>query len=161
MPEVEPVEAIEDWVRGRHVHEWAMARRRATDYDGMTQASMRHIRRMLAAMMPGATGIAWGMESEDGTPRPEEVGMALELIVGAAREVAVGLGWRPEREAIPPKLRTLIYRRDGYACVLCGLDDVLRLTIDHRIPVDLGGSNDSDNLRTLCKSCNSRKGARL
>lgn len=43
----------------------------------------------------------------------------------------------------------------------CGADDVTRLAIDHRIPVDLGGSNDPSNLRTLCKACNSSKGARL
>lgn len=86
---------------------------------------------------------------------------SLEWIVRLAREVAVEHGWVAKREAIPPKLRTLIYRRDGYACTHCGADDVTRLAIDHRIPVDLGGSNNPSNLRTLCKSCNSEKGARL
>jgi 5-methylcytosine-specific restriction endonuclease McrA len=34
-------------------------------------------------------------------------------------------------------------------------------TIDHIIPVSRGGTNDVDNLRLLCRSCNSKKGARL
>jgi 5-methylcytosine-specific restriction endonuclease McrA len=34
------------------------------------------------------------------------------------------------------------------------------LTIDHRVPVMLGGT-DSDGLAILCRSCNSRRGAQL
>lgn len=35
------------------------------------------------------------------------------------------------------------------------------LTVDHHVPIALGGGNDRDNLRVLCRSCNSRKGARF
>lgn len=34
------------------------------------------------------------------------------------------------------------------------------LTVDHIVPVALGGTHARHNLRVLCRSCNSRKGAR-
>lgn len=35
------------------------------------------------------------------------------------------------------------------------------LTADHIIPVKLGGKSTPDNLRTLCRTCNSRRGKRV
>lgn len=43
--------------------------------------------------------------------------------------------------------------RDGYRCLLCGATD--DLTVDHIRALTDGGTNDNDNLRTLCRSCNS------
>ena len=37
----------------------------------------------------------------------------------------------------------------------------LRATRDHIFPRSLGGSDDLDNLRLLCRPCNSKKGARV
>jgi hypothetical protein len=54
--------------------------------------------------------------------------------------------------------RQRIYARDGYRCVKCGAGD--DLTIDHIHPRFRGGGNEDENLRTLCRSCNSAKGAR-
>jgi 5-methylcytosine-specific restriction endonuclease McrA len=53
--------------------------------------------------------------------------------------------------------REWLLARDGYACVECGATE--RLTIDHIQPVIRGGETTPDNLQTLCKSCNSRKGS--
>lgn len=53
--------------------------------------------------------------------------------------------------------REIVMARDGWACVLC--DAASDLTIDHIFPVAHGGSDDAINLRVLCRSCNSRKGA--
>lgn len=55
-------------------------------------------------------------------------------------------------------LRAMIFSRDGYACVHCGAKS--RLSVDHVVAVANGGSNDLENLQTLCISCNSRKGAK-
>lgn len=76
--------------------------------------------------------------------------------------------WLPEalltparryRRKIPAEVRALIFGRDGFVCLHCGaIED---LTVDHILPWSLGGSDELDNLQTLCRPCNSRKGARV
>lgn len=48
-----------------------------------------------------------------------------------------------------------IKARDGYMCRRCKSRE--KLTIDHIIPVDLGGTDDDSNLQTLCRGCNIMK----
>ncbi len=52
-------------------------------------------------------------------------------------------------------------RGTWYKCVACGgwfrKQDI---TVDHRIPLRQGGTNDLWNLQPMCKHCNSSKGAR-
>ncbi|MFA5047666.1 MAG: HNH endonuclease [Patescibacteria group bacterium] len=62
---------------------------------------------------------------------------------------------RDLRKGINLKLRYQILKRDDFKCVLCGnsaKDDLLM--IDHIIPVVKGGTNNLNNLRTLCRQCN-------
>lgn len=55
-----------------------------------------------------------------------------------------------------------VKRRQGYRCLDCGKrEPEIRLHRDHVVPVSRGGTNDAGNLAARCKSCNSRKGARL
>lgn len=61
------------------------------------------------------------------------------------------------RASIPDAVRQSVYARDGYRCTACGGGDDLAL--DHVVPWSAGGSDDALNLQTLCRSCNSRKGA--
>lgn len=154
---------VTTWAPALPVAAWAEQRRLvralASDYGPLHEQTRKEAKALLREVMRGIGGVH--MVTSGPEDMPGSAGYALEEIVGLAREVAVELGWKPEREAIPAKLRTLIYRRDGYACVLCGADDVQRLAIDHRIPVALGGSNDPSNLRTLCRPCNTAKGASL
>lgn len=52
-----------------------------------------------------------------------------------------------------------VKRRDG-GCLACGMTHRRFLEVDHVVPVRVGGSNESSNLQTLCKSCNNKKRAR-
>ncbi|MEG3439436.1 HNH endonuclease [Pannus brasiliensis CCIBt3594] len=62
------------------------------------------------------------------------------------------------RIPIPSSVRDYVYRRDNYQCQSCGKRETdTGLSIDHIIPLAIGGSNDISNLQTLCLSCNSRK----
>lgn len=62
------------------------------------------------------------------------------------------------RCSIPDSVRGLVFARDGYTCQACGSQS--ELTIDHIHPVSQRGRNSIRNFRTLCRTCNSRKGAR-
>ena len=52
---------------------------------------------------------------------------------------------------IPNKTRKAVYRRDGYQCALCS--DIRGLQIHHVVPRSEGGSDDAQNLITLCWRC--------
>lgn len=69
-------------------------------------------------------------------------------------------GTPPRGAYIPAKLRKAVYKRDQYACYICGRkeSDGADLTLDHFIPRALGGTNEYSNLFTACRPCNSRKG---
>ncbi len=58
------------------------------------------------------------------------------------------------------RLRYEVLRRDNHACRYCGASapDV-PLTVDHVIPIALGGTDDPSNLVTACQPCNAGKSA--
>ena len=64
----------------------------------------------------------------------------------------------PQRNKVADVVRQRVFERDAYRCRYCG--DYHSLSVDHVIPVSLGGSNDISNLVTCCMWCNSRKGAK-
>lgn len=56
------------------------------------------------------------------------------------------------------RLRFEILRRDGHTCRYCGAAAPdATLTVDHVIPVVLGGGNEPNNLVTACVDCNGGK----
>lgn len=64
------------------------------------------------------------------------------------------VGWYISKER-----RQRILERDDFRCVSCGSTE--DLTLDHKVPRSRGGGHSDSNLQTMCRPCNSRKGARI
>lgn len=63
-----------------------------------------------------------------------------------------------KRRRLPRALVKAVMERDAYRCRRCG--GHRDLTVDHINPVSNDGTDELENLQTLCKRCNSRKGGR-
>ncbi len=68
------------------------------------------------------------------------------------KRAAAGL---PITWTCPKKLKAQVFDRDGHACCYCGATD--DLSVDHKVPQSRGGTDDVDNLQTLCRPCNASK----
>jgi hypothetical protein len=67
---------------------------------------------------------------------------------------------RKVQYAISGAVQQKIWARDSFRCMVCGRQmGEVQLTIDHWMPLELGGSNDTDNYISLCRACNKRKGS--
>lgn len=63
-----------------------------------------------------------------------------------------------QRRPISRRLRFEILRRDNYTCRYCGAGaPEAKLTVDHVVPVALGGGDEPTNLITACDDCNGGK----
>lgn len=62
------------------------------------------------------------------------------------------------KAVIPNALRKAVFERDGYRCKHC--NSHIDLCADHIHPESKGGETVLENLQTLCRSCNSKKGVR-
>lgn len=52
-----------------------------------------------------------------------------------------------------------LFDGDDWTCQACGHEgEYDELEMDHIVPLSRGGSNDEDNLQTLCVGCNREKG---
>lgn len=67
--------------------------------------------------------------------------------------------WDRKRSRYVPKaVRRQVFERDGRKCRECAA--IEHLALDHIKAFIHGGSHRPTNLRVLCRTCNSRKGAR-
>jgi len=57
------------------------------------------------------------------------------------------------RAVIPAGVRREVLERDGYRCRSAGCGSARFLAVHHRTPREAGGTNDPENLVTLCASC--------
>lgn len=66
------------------------------------------------------------------------------------------------RTPFTKSIRHEVFKRDNYKCVECGATKEKRcLHIDHIIPISRGGTDELDNLQTLCDGCNLAKKNRI
>ncbi|MBS1198142.1 MAG: putative phage-related protein [Proteobacteria bacterium] len=70
---------------------------------------------------------------------------------GSRHERGYGSAWE--------KLRKIILRRDKGLCQECLRQDKCRPAkiVDHKVPKFEGGTDDEDNLQSLCQSCSDKK----
>lgn len=62
------------------------------------------------------------------------------------------------RKPFTKSIRHEVFKRDNYKCVECGATkEETTLEVDHILPVVQGGTDELDNLQTLCKACNLSK----
>ena len=94
-----------------------------------------------------------------------DLGMAIGQVKQQARELAAMkyIEWQPSfykharKRKIPNNIKWEVWERDNFTCK-CGARKFL--SVDHIVPESRGGKTEMDNLQTLCKSCNSKKGIR-
>ena len=79
-----------------------------------------------------------------------------EILVNGSLEKAFH---RKSRYDISGHVQQKVWAADGFKCVFCGrkMGDV-QLTIDHWIPLERGGKNDTSNFLSCCRKCNKDKG---
>jgi hypothetical protein len=76
-----------------------------------------------------------------------------EVLVGPSKAFH-----RKARYEISGIVQQKIWVADNYACVYCGREmGKVQLTIDHFIPLEMGGANDTSNYLSACRKCNKDK----
>jgi hypothetical protein len=71
-------------------------------------------------------------------------------------------GERTRRARLSPRVEAKVYAAYGGRCAWCGKnsqDDGVRVVIDHKIPLDLNGTDEFENLQLLCVKHNHAKQA--
>lgn len=66
------------------------------------------------------------------------------------------------KDYLTKSIRHEVFKRDGYKCCECSkTKNESSLEIDHILPISRGGSDELDNLQTLCSACNRSKSNRV
>ena len=130
----------------------------------------RHPIRTVRCVMCGADVV----RRVDSTYQPTcSVGCRAALQFGASLAPVSSYTWRTDAVSrarkqgclvIEPYARESVFERDGWACQACEAQchepnpfDPAAATVDHVVPLSLGGEHTLANAQTLCLSCNSAK----
>lgn len=135
----------------------------ATDYAERKTRDIRlereAVERLESAIATIKADMHWYWRRGDGCG-----GYVLALLEQAARDN--GEPWpfdriwqgAPAKAKISRSLSRRVMERDEYRCVTCRTH--IDLCCDHIMPESKGGPTTFENLQTMCRSCNSRKGNR-
>ncbi len=68
-----------------------------------------------------------------------------------------------KRTGISKQLRFEVFQRDGFTCKYCGRsqEEGVKLHVDHKKPIDAGGTDEFSNLITSCEDCNFGKSNKI
>ena len=98
----------------------------------------------------------WTKVDGNGEPIPS-INPAIIPVVEKEKELPIfQRRTRLSKVPIPPELRWKVWERDNFTCLHCGTRK--NLSVDHILAESKGGLMVLENLQTLCKPCNSRKG---
>lgn len=118
-------------------------------FSALEDLAVKHIETLFTSekLEPGQRSdlLAWFLWDFHGAARGLEEAERVEILAPTPRR------------AVPTAVRERVYDRDGRRCLACGTTEAL--TIDHVVPLDLGGRHAEDNFQTLCRPCNAKKGA--
>lgn len=125
--------------------------------------TMQELRRLAAPALQ-LLGRANEQEQLDRRKRDLHEHFEIEKIVvdGETRHRLVRRKTRSREARIPISARERAIVLQPGRCAMCGrtpLEDWVKLVVDHRIPLEWGGTNKLDNLQPLCEECNAGKKA--
>lgn len=73
-------------------------------------------------------------------------------------DITCGCGNKRNRRSYSQEERKIIYRKANGCCELCGQKlQYENMTLDHIVPLSMGGADDLDNLQASCLACNQFK----
>lgn len=135
------------------------------DHDENTREAIRFereaVERLNTMMLTIRDDLQWYWHWGDGSG---------DIVLNKLREavLAEGLKWpydpvettsKPQqKDKISRSLAKRVHEKHGYRCVTCG--DHIDLCCDHIVPESKGGPTTFENLQSMCRPCNSRKGNR-
>jgi hypothetical protein len=67
---------------------------------------------------------------------------------------------RKARARLSGEVQQEVWARDNFCCMYCGrkMGKGVQLSVDHFVPLELGGANDTSNYLSACRADNKRKG---
>ena len=88
----------------------------------------------------------------------EKIAQAQCMETQRAKQATTTTGIPTKRCPIDPMIRKYIYRQSNGKCALCGKPvKYTDFTIDHIVPLSMGGENDIENFQCTCRTCNQFK----
>lgn len=123
----------------------------------------QHATQAALSLLDACHALGWGSTNpiDAAIERIRTVAQAsgLDVLYTAPAPVVASPITPTRRKKLTQGVKRAVWDRDGWTCVTCGGHE--DLSVDHRIPVSAGGTNDIDNLQTMCRPCNLAKGAKV